>query len=140
MGYAVKQDMINRFNATELIQLTDRSGVADAIDDTVLNSALADADAEIDVYLTSRYTLPLATVPRLLVNAACDVARYRLYEDRSTEHVTKRYDDAIKLLKMVSKGEISLGLDVNEELAAPAGGAQSTSAGRVFTRDTLSDY
>ena len=138
--YASKQDMIDRFTATELIQLTDRTGAVDAIDDTVLQRALDDADAEIDVFLTPRYTLPLASVPRILVNAACDVARYRLYEDRSTEHVTKRYDDAVKLLKMISRGEISLGLDQAQEPTQSAGGAQYTTPGRVFTRDTLKDY
>lgn len=138
--YATKQDMIDRFNATELIQLTDRTGTVDAIDDTVLTRALQDADAEIDAYLTPRYTLPLATAPRILVNAACDVARYRLYEDRSTEHVTKRYDDAIKLLKMVSRGEISLGLDEAQQPTPSAGGVQFTTSGRVFTLDGLKDY
>ena len=98
MSYAVKQDMVDRFRATELIQLTDVDSVANAIDDTVLDRALDDADAEIDGYLAGRYTLPLATVPRVLTNIACDIARYRLHDDRATEQVTTRYRDAIRLL------------------------------------------
>ena len=140
MSYATKQDLIDRFKEPELIQLTDSSGDAGAIDDTVLSRALDDADAEIDTYLVARYALPLPTVPRVLVNAACDIARYRLYEDRSTEHVTKRYDDAVKLLRMVSEGKVSLGLDTNQQATTTAGGPQFDSPGRVFTRDSLADY
>lgn len=140
MPYAVKQDMVDRFSETELIQLTDRAGDVNAIDDVVMNRALGDADAEIDAYLTPRYALPLATLPRVLTNAACDIARYRLYDDRATEHVSKRFDDAIKLLKMISKGEISLGVDQNQASTPTVGGAQWTTNGRIFTPGSMKDY
>lgn len=140
MSYATKQDMTDRFSETELIQLTDRTGTLDAIDDTVLARAIDDADAEVDAHLQARYSLPLASVPRILINAACDIARYRLYEDRSTEHVTKRYEDAVKLLRMIGKGEVSIGLDTNQAVTPTTGGPQFDSPGRVFTRDSLADY
>lgn len=140
MGYASKQAMIDRFNEVELKQLTDRSGAVDAIDDTVLNRALTDADAEVDGYLVGRYPLPLATTPQILVGMACDIARYRLYEDRPTEHVRQRYDDAIKYLEKVSQGKISLGLDSAQQPTAEQGGPKAEGEDRVFSRDKLSDY
>lgn len=140
MPYAVKQDMVTRFTQPELIQLTDREGAADAIDDEVLNRALADADAEIDGYLVGRYTLPLATVPRILTGVACDIARYRLYDDRATEHVRQRYEDAVKLLRSVAEGKLTLGLDANNQPTPTTSGAQFTEPQRTFTRDSLSDY
>lgn len=140
MSYAVKQDMIDRFAQSELIQLTDRTGSAIAIDDTVLNQALADADAEIDGYLMGRYALPLPSLPKILIGVGCDIARYRLYDDRATEQVTKRYDDAIKLLKMVGEGKLSLGINAASQPTPTQGGAASFGEDRVFTRESLKDY
>src|SRR5574341_1516172 len=105
MGYAVKQDMIDRFGDVELKQLTDRTGAIDTIDDTVLGKALADADAEINGYLAGRYTLPLASTPLILVGMACDIARFRLYKPQATEEVRQRYEDAIKYLTKVAEGK-----------------------------------
>jgi phage gp36-like protein len=140
MGYAVKQDMIDRFGDVELKQLTDRTGAVDAIDDTVLGKALADADAEINGYLAGRYTLPLASTPMILVGLACDIARFRLYEDRATEQVRQRYEDAIKYLTKVAEGKISLGLDAGNQAQTEAGGAKAEGDERVFSRETLNDY
>ena len=141
MTYATQLDLVERFGNTELVQLTDRTGQVGDIDATMVARALLDADAEIDGYLAARYTLPLVTVPRLLVGVACDIARYRLYDDRATDQVTRRYDDAVKLLVKIGRGEVLLGLDVTGQAAPPvAGGAMAESAGRVFSRSSLADY
>jgi len=140
MPYATQADMASRFSQAELIQMTDRDNTADAIDVDVLARALEDADAEIDARLQVKYALPLASVPRLLVNIACDIARYRLYDDRATDQVTRRYEDAIKLLDRIGKGEISLGLDATLQATPENGGPSFTEPVRVFSRDTLADY
>lgn len=142
MGYAVKQDMIDRFGETELVQLTNKdNNAATSIDDPALEQALIDASAEIDGYLSGRYALPLANVPQVLKRNACDIARYHLYDDRVTEQVAKRYESTVAYLRSVGKGDISLGLDAAEQPAAAAGGPKADDAGeRTFTRDTLSDY
>ena len=139
MPYAVKQDLIDRFGERELVQVTNpETPDAEAIDDTVLTRALSDADAEIDGYLIGRYELPFDTAPAVLVRSACDIARYHLYDDRVTEQVQRRYDDVVKFLAAVSKGDISLGVDVAD--APTSGGAQSSGGSREFTRAGLSDY
>jgi len=142
VGYAVKQDMIDRFGETELVQLTNKdNNAATSIDDPALEQALIDASAEIDGYLSGRYALPLANVPQVLKRNACDIARYHLYDDRVTEQVAKRYESTVAYLRSVGKGDISLGLDAAEQPAAAAGGPKADDAGeRTFTRDTLSDY
>jgi phage gp36-like protein len=140
MTYATKQEMIDRFGDLELKQLTDRTGLVDAIDDVVLGKALDDADAEINGYLMGRYVLPLASTPKILVGLACDIARFRLFEDRATEHVRTRYDDALKYLRDVARGQISLGLDAAGQPAAEGGGAKAEGEERVFNNTTLADY
>lgn len=139
MAYATSQDMIDRFEEREIIQLTDRHDTG-SIDSTVLAKALADADAEIDGYLMGRYVLPLASVPIVLTRYACDIARYFLYDNHATEQVAKRYDDARKFLAAVGKGDLSLGLDALQQKQPVSGGPKATDTDRVFTRDKLADY
>lgn len=139
MPYATPQDMIDRFEEREMIQLTDRHDTG-SIDSTVLAKALADADAEIDGHLMGRYTLPLASVPIVLTRYACDIARYFLYDNHATEQVSKRYDDARRFLVAIGKGDISLGLDSAQQKTPVGGGPKATDTSRVFTPDKLADY
>ena len=139
MNYATLAGLISRFGETELVQLTDRTG-ANAIDTAVVDRAIADAAAEIDGYLQGRYELPLATVPAIITAYACDIARYRLFDDRATEQVTKRYDDAIRFLKLVAKGEVQLGTAPGGDAPDTTGGPAASAEERVFTRENLQDY
>ena len=111
MSYCTSTDLITRFSAEELVQLTDRSG-ANAVDTDVLNAAIADADADINAALV-RYTLPLAYVPENIVRTACDLTRYYLYDDAVIDVVQKRYDTATSYLTMLTTGKIMLPADVN---------------------------
>ncbi|MDP1673371.1 MAG: DUF1320 domain-containing protein [Burkholderiales bacterium] len=141
MSYATKQDMIDRFGETELVQITNQEDhAATVINDTVLNQALADADAEIDGYLIGRYALPLASVPATLKRNACDIARYHLYDNRVTEQVQKRYDNVVAFLRMLAKGDASLGLDAAHQETPTTGGPAIAAGDRVFTADSLKDY
>lgn len=125
--------MIDRFGERELIQLTDDDGL-DVINSDILNAAIEDAEAEINGYL-SKYALPLATVPSVLVRKSCDIARYFLYDDAATEEVEKRFDKAVAFLLNVARGVISLGPDSQGDVAEVSSGAVMQSGGRVFGRD-----
>ena len=142
MGYAVQQDLVDRFGDAELKQLTDRVN-GTTIDAAVVAAALADADAEVDSYLITRYTLPLTAVPDVLKLTACNIARYRLYASQSveaSETVRNNYKDAVAWLRDVAAGRANL--DPNASAAVPAGtgGPQYNKPDRVFNRDTLKDY
>ena len=140
MSYATQQDMVDRFGEVEVINLTDRADPpAGVIDADVLARALDDAADEIDAYVGNRHPLPLVSVPRVLVRVACDVTRYRLSDDCGvlTEEVEYRYKDAVRFLRDISAGRVSLGvtaapvqLDSPKVIAPP----------RVFTADSLSDF
>jgi phage gp36-like protein len=137
MTYATQADLEDRFGVDELTQLTDRAG-AGGPDAGIVARALADADAEIDGYLASRYALPLTTVPAVLARIACDIARYRLWEDRASEEVRLRYEDARRTLESIAKGQVSLGLPAAS--AAPALAEVSLGNARVMTRDGTDGY
>jgi phage gp36-like protein len=140
--YADVAAMVVRFGNDEMVRIsnhTDRS--ATAIADEVVWRAIDDASAEADGYL-HRYKLPLATVPRVLLNVVCDIARYRLYDNRATDQVTRRYEDAVKLLKSISTGVVGLGLDAAQAPVTTdsAAGPMVTGGGRVFSAELLGDY
>jgi len=107
MTYATQIDLVDRFGADELAQRTNRTDGL-TIDTVVLERALTDADAEIDSYLAARYTLPLSSTPVVLNRLACDIARYRLYDDGTPATVRQRYEDAVSLLKRMANGDVQL--------------------------------
>lgn len=135
--YCTQQDMIVRFGEAELIQLTDNDNVGELNTD-VLTRAISDANAEIEGYLSSRYSAPVTPVPTTLVRVACDIARYYLYDDMATEHVSKRYNDSVAFLKGVARGDISIGISVEGEKPASKNTVKMESGGNVFNRDDKS--
>lgn len=137
MTYALQADMQTALGDDELIQLTDRANPpVGAIDASVLARALEAADGEIDSYLASRYSLPLASVPVILRDCAVDIARYRLHDRGVPDRVRDAYKDRIAWLRDVANGKAGLGLD--DLSPASAGLPEMTSGGRVFARET--DY
>lgn len=108
MPYAAQADIENRYGSNLLLTIADPDGTGQVNTGTVA-LALADASELIDSHLQERYQLPLATTPSILVVVAVDVAVYRI-ATLPTEEMRKRYEDALKLLKSISKGELQLGL------------------------------
>lgn len=141
MSYTSLALLQDRFGLDELVQRSDKfQPYTGAVVTPVIDRAIADADAEIDGYVGSRYTLPLPLpTPPVLVPIACDIARYRLYDDAVPEVVRQRYEDAIARLRDIAAGRLILGVD-----PAPAAGSQGAVAvraqARIFGADALRDY
>lgn len=106
MAHCTQQDLIDRFGEDEITQLADRDRDG-TIDADVVTKACDDATAEIDGWLYGRLTLP-ETVPQEVVRRACDVARYLLYDDRASDQVRERYEDALTWLKDVAAGRVTI--------------------------------
>src|SRR5690625_7370629 len=95
--YCTPSDLVTRFGADELVQLTNRSGLRvpdeafaqlvaggdmDAWDEDVqaaaeqmlvaVEEAIEDARAEIDPHLEARYKLPLSSIPRVIKRIAME--------------------------------------------------------------------
>lgn len=138
MAYAAKADLLARGISTdELIQITAKDGGA-SINEPVLAQALGDASARIDSYLAGRYTLPLASIPPLLVGLCADIARYLLQTD-PPDAVAKRYDQALKLLAAIGDGTASLP-SVEGPAIASQGSVETAAAIRIFGRDQLGGF
>lgn len=161
MTYITATAFLERFGANEIAQRVDRgtprlvtgqllTDIAAAADlsgypvDAVAAAAVAlnlvqrslnDARDMIDSQIGGRYTLPITPVPAVLERIASDVARYFLYDDRVTEPITQRYEDAMKLLVAVRDGKAQLGADgVSGEQPTSSAAAELVSGGRVWNR------
>ena len=132
MPYCTQADLIERFGEVELLALA-RDETGTAIDTAVVERACDDASGEIDGYVSAAgYTVPLTTVTRIITAYACDIARYRLYDEHASEQVQKRYDDAVKFLVRVANGTVKLGISTGSA-ASSAGSVQMNSSRRVFS-------
>ena len=109
MSYSTKEDFLKRMSEDDLSTITgDITGEM-----TNLDEAIASADSVIDGYLAAVCsTLPLTTVPKIITQLCVDIAVYNLngrnqYRD-IPEWVTKKYDNAMKMLSRFATGEIVL--------------------------------
>lgn len=119
MAYCALQDLVDRFGVDEILDVADRDkdGAPDA---AVISAACEDAAAEIDARLAKRYRVPFTASTRLLRALSCDIARYRLLDDRPHDQASARYEAAITLLDSIADGDVMLGA---EEQAVQAGQA-----------------
>ncbi len=161
--YATVDDLIDRFGEAEMIGLTDPDNTA--VQSARAQRKLDDAHALANGYVGMAYRLPLAgcakpapqpgnpqavetVAPPLLARLVCDIARYYLYDDKSTEEVLKRYEQAKQELLHISQGKATLacpwGGVAGEPLSADpqAGGGEVgySFPQRQMTDDTLRGF
>lgn len=141
MAYSALEHIQQRVNETTLIRLTTDSG--DSVDLTIVEGAIADADAEIDGYVGRRHAVPLSPVPPMLVKLSADIAMRNLYRLRPgsvPEEIRESYKDAVRFLKDVSSGMVSLGVDDPEGTPAATHKPDIESSTRIFSRDKLEGF
>lgn len=114
------------------------------LDNDKIDTAIEDADAEINSFLAKRYTLPLnlTAVPRPLHRVAVSISFYWLSErdNQITDLIQKRYDDAIKTLKEIGSGARDLGLDSDDKTVTETDNGKLIVVSdneRLFTRKKL---
>lgn len=128
MTYATRQNLEQRYGTDELEQ---RESMLSA---GAVDQALQDADARINGYLASRYSLPLSAVPEDLPQVACALARYQLLGDAATERARKDYEDAMAWLKDVANGRVKLQSDVAQAVDSTREVVMFSGAEPVFKR------
>ncbi|NQV83916.1 MAG: DUF1320 domain-containing protein [Rhodospirillales bacterium] len=137
MAYCTQQNLIDRFGDIEMKQIADRDG-DDVLDAAQVTAAIDDGAVEIDAYLAKVYALPLSTIPAILEQLNCHLARYALHKDDPTEVVVNNRRDAIRTLDKIAKGTIVLEV-AGVEPTSDGGGVQTSGPDRVFTHGTLAD-
>lgn len=110
--YAEIADIVMIYDDAQLDLVAPRTGTPPARDTAAVNRALDEASTLIDSYIAKIVPLPFdGAVPKSLRRPCVDIALYMLAMDplaRTDEH-RRRYEDAIKWLAGVAKGDITLG-------------------------------
>lgn len=141
MGYCTQSDLEEQIPQAELINLTDDAG-AGTVDASAVARAIADADAEIDAYCGARYTVPFSPVPVMIRKMSVDMAIYHLFSRRAlkmSDDRKARYDNAVRFLRDVSLGRISLGADAPAETDTN-NSVDIDSTTRIFTRGKMEGF
>jgi len=143
MAYCTEQDILDRFEDQEIIELTNDTPGATQVGNTVISKAISDAEAEINGYCERWYTIPLSPVPQLVTKLCIDIAIYNIYSRRTQmvipEAVSERYKNAVRMLQSIGKQNILLGADTTNPVKASALGVFQAND-RVFTKDNLKGF
>lgn len=95
MAYCASADVTARIPTLILAQLTNDTANATTADSTVLTALIAAADAEIDMILAERYTVPFTVVPSRIRDISVTITVYHAQARRfGVMNVAKDWKDA----------------------------------------------
>ena len=140
----IKEDMWNVIIGDEYIEdAEERKKKIEAL----AEQAVSDACAEIDGYLSKRYSVPFTKTPQVINKFAKDIAAYNLVSrtgiDESEREKTflTRYNAAIAFLLNIAKGLIDIGIeDGTPADQGAANGFNMRSSERVFSRGDMKGW
>lgn len=134
--YATQADVAAIYGQDALTVAADRDGDG-AADPGVADEALTQASELMDSFIGSKYALPLPSVPAVLRQVCVDIALYKLAQrpGSMTEEIKDRNDAAMRWLRDLADGRVTLGIDQSPPSAG--GGIQVVSNPRRMTRDKL---
>jgi phage gp36-like protein len=114
--YITLDDLTMRLPLERVIALTDDDGIG-LVSQPVVDHAIDVASSEIDGYVGTRYRVPLET-PHPIIRKICqDLTIYYLHLrlDRVSDDVKYAYDNAVRLLRDISRGVVTLGVEPEPE-------------------------
>jgi len=145
MSYCVLDDLKKQVSDQVLIALTDDDGLE--IKQAIIDSAINDADAEINGYARTQYDVPFNPVPPDIIRKlSVDITLYNLFSRRGFDkekeaNIIDRYNNAVRFLKDLAKGTVTIGVTTSSgsglPTPAPPIGMSFESNTRIFTRDKL---
>lgn len=146
--YATVTDLESAFSTAELIFLSNLDsgytpgGTVGTVDEDKINRALVQASARINPYLQSRYSLPLASIPEVLNQCCCDLARSILEKNQERAETIDRRKEWLTFLRDLAAGRVSLGLDSTDAVVIedPAIGPEVVADDRTFTSSSLQQF
>lgn len=140
MPYATLDLLTERYGEQMLLNVADRAPKNGVVDTAIVDRALADTDAVIDGYIAGRYSLPLPTVPPLLVDLALALAIYKLHPAAPSEKIRNDYTDALKSLDKIASGTIRLPIAGIEPTSSGSAGVETIDRERPFTPENMKGW
>ena len=138
MAYFTPAKYRAKFGDDEALRLTDEDN-SNTIDEGKISAVISSADAVIDSYIASRYTLPLASAPLVLESISAALSREELHTNFPTESVTLAADNARKMLRDIQAGKSELPVASGDTEPEQVAGKQVRFVGpdRVFSKSHL---
>lgn len=139
MAYSTVEDLRRALEAEAVNQLAQDDGASNTPDEAVLGEFIAEADSEIDAYVSRRYVVPLSTVPPMIRRFSTVIVKWYLHNRRiwtKDENVKGEYEDVIAKLEAIRDGEMDI----------PGGALANSSAGyfgaetQAFTMTTMKGF
>lgn len=141
MAYCTLDNIKAMMDEEDLISFTDDVG-AGVVDTDVTDEAIADADAEIDSYVMTRYSVPLNPVPAIIKKQSVDIAIYNICSRRQrvSDEVRQRYEDVIKFLEKVPAGKVGIAGAASAPASSSNDAVTITSNTKIFSRDKMEGF
>ncbi|MEW5970225.1 MAG: DUF1320 domain-containing protein [Pseudomonadota bacterium] len=145
MAYCTLSDLQKKMSAVDIIQLTDDEQTGSIVE-SIVNSAIEEADTLINIYLRQRYSMPLSPVPDIITKLSVSLTRYNLYSRRPplAEDMLSEYKNVIKILEQIRDNKVSIGaesIDADEKPSASSKfHCNKTSDSRMFPQSELDKF
>ncbi len=139
MAYITVDDL--DISPAVLQQLTD-DAASGYPDESKIDAAIANAQADVDGYCGKRFTVPFATPPQLVITLTIRLAKYNLYSrrDEIPPSVDALHKDALKILADISLGKATLGIEPKPAGNPEEVGGVISGPERIFTRDKMGGF
>lgn len=144
--YLTAQEYRDRFGDAETIRLTDENRTG-AVDSERLETAIGDAQEEVDSYLGKRYATPLASAPNLVRGFVAVLARENLHRRAGMVISPPLEKDAERVrsqLRDISRGLMTLptadGAAVEDGRAEADSATSGDYTGPTFSEESLAGF
>lgn len=141
MAYSTIDDMNKLLPLPMLINLSNDTAGAVAVNQDNVDEAISQADREIDAYLILVTSVPLDPIPPLVNNLSAKMAIWNLHLRKYFESGIwrKTYEDCLRLLQRIAEGKLSLQLDPDESSNGSGSHATGTRT-QKFTEDLMETF
>lgn len=139
--YCTLEDIKKHLPEERIVELSDdlNPGRGGSVNEEIVDEIINESSVLIDSIISGRYSLPFSDAPPLLNKICIDLSIYNLSERRQwlDDSMNRRYDNAMKLLKMIAEGDILLGAPMPAESPGFFAGSMVEGGPAQFTMNTM---
>ncbi len=142
-AYCDLEDMKKLLPEAMLINLSNDTAGATAVDQDNIDEAIDQADREIDAYLhIAGHSVPIDPVPPLVKNLSAKMAIWNLHLRKyfDSDIWRETYKSCIRTLERIAEGKLSLAPTTEGETTAASGGHGTWSRSQKFTEDLMEEF
>ncbi len=143
MAYCALTDMEKLLPSTMLINLSNDTAGAIAVDQDNIDEAIDQADREIDAYLLlANYSVPMSPIPPLVTNLSAKMAIWNLHLRKyfDSDIWSRTYRDCQKILERIAEGKLTLGQEESGVTQEAGSNMATYTRTQKFTSDLWEEF